>query len=236
MVSLLAVAVQLLLCGQCIHSKEQNVLFQDNHLDDHQFTEGIIFTETGIKSSLECARLCSANSSCKAFTFSPKGFCRAYDAVMTSESPSTSARGAMTYSRRVSWLKKVCASDENCSVADSTCFKGECLCSPGRFYSVSSQTCVTSCSRANMQDTYVIYSDALLVIGKMDSAGQTVIADTPEQCQSLCNTIEVALCVATVYDHQNRCEFWGPAMPISMPKRLWMPNFASYNFSLRMCA
>ena len=40
------------------------------------------------------------------------------------------------------WLHTLCSGDNDCERSNAKCYKGECLCTPGFYYSVGNETCV----------------------------------------------------------------------------------------------
>ncbi|KAL8568126.1 hypothetical protein ACOMHN_027649 [Nucella lapillus] len=132
------------------------MVFKFTRLRDRQFQDGQLFTITGLTSAVQCARLCSANTQCHTFTFTPEGSqlgsgsrsgsCQAHDVVVTSESSSTSVVGAVTYqlfkNGDGAWLGSSCVANTACARPPTKCLQGQCMCTPGYYFSLRSNMCV----------------------------------------------------------------------------------------------
>ncbi|KAL8568127.1 hypothetical protein ACOMHN_027650 [Nucella lapillus] len=187
------VFILLLRCCSLSRGQEQSTVFQISGLKDRHFQEGQLFAPTGVASAVECARLCAAETQCHTFTFTPTGSrsCRAYDVVMTSESSSMSVKGAVSYQRvkedaaeapeRVVW--KTCVTNEECPAPQTQCFKGQCLCSPGYYFSMTRNACVDGCKDADLKDVFMKYQgSSIFGQGYIMSASQSTLPN----CFSLC--------------------------------------------------
>ncbi|KAK7107350.1 uncharacterized protein [Littorina saxatilis] len=89
--------------------------------------------------------------------------------------------------RRNAWLEKPCAAPEDCKVKMSECFKGRCLCTPGFYYSIRSNTCVTQCSPSDLSDSYLTYLDSFLHSSLAYYEQESELtADSLQNCSALC--------------------------------------------------
>ncbi|XP_025100075.1 fibrinogen gamma chain-like [Pomacea canaliculata] len=89
------------------------------------------------------------------------------------------------------WLVADCTSDNDCPQKNVVCFKDRCLCLPGFFFSTRDNTCIATCSTADLQNTFMEYPESGIRghnIAVLD--GLTI-----ETCKKLCITTNSCLTV-----------------------------------------
>ncbi|KAL8568129.1 hypothetical protein ACOMHN_027652 [Nucella lapillus] len=205
----------------------------------------VVYT-TRVKSRLGCARRCFADAECRAFAFAFSstegghdgfGSCRAEltsSAGVTSSAEVTSpygSMGAQTY-RLIpggSWLEKNCMKDADCATPQSLCFKGQCLCQPGMFFSQGSNTCVTSCDKNHLQDSFVTYVDTGLN-GLYPSSSMYASLDS---CKRDCLIPRSTPCPIIIYWKDTKCESIQPSV---IRADSWNFSIPDQLFLQRVCA
>ena len=99
---LAAFCASLLLFGSAVSAAVKESLFYNTGRDNYLFQNDVLFDSVVSWSPLGCARLCSSDDRCRAFTRIPgssgSGSCRGHSVTMTSASTDvTPASGAKTY-------------------------------------------------------------------------------------------------------------------------------------------
>ncbi|KAK7500895.1 hypothetical protein BaRGS_00007775 [Batillaria attramentaria] len=135
---------------------------EDVMYDDH------LLSSLAVTSKLGCSRQCSNTEDCVSFTFtegSPSGTCRLHSQVMTSRCPNRSeAPGSTTYTMGQEAgppLISACDTDSDCATCIGfECFFGQCLCTPGYYFSEGSQICVKTCEESDLQQNVMVYANS----------------------------------------------------------------------------
>ncbi|XP_076450121.1 uncharacterized protein LOC143286440 [Babylonia areolata] len=186
----------------------QSVFHIRTGLTDRQFSEGQLFFLPAARSLLDCARRCSAHPACLTFTFTPDpqgtaigvGACRAHDVVMTSQSPSSTASGAITYrmDKEPSWFQSSCVDHDSCSTNPNVvCWGGVCTCYPGYFYTVGADDCVTQCSSQDLQQEWLKYEGYKIMQEGYQHSEKSI---TLPHCLQMCISWSSSSCSVVVYD------------------------------------
>ncbi|KAK7095768.1 hypothetical protein V1264_005134 [Littorina saxatilis] len=199
-------------------------VFQRKGVDGKMFSERILFN-TNTHSLIECALLCHHLKCCLTFTFSEvTHLCQGHFAVVTVNTPSSPADGAVTFSREnnESWLSRPCANGcptaTECGVeCDSD--RGECSCSPYFYYSVSLNTCVPSCSTPHT--TYVEYKghdlsghDLSMVLTTENFQECKDWCSANDDCRLIVASPTVPRCWFKYMTAAERPAYWIPSNPV----------------------
>ncbi|KAK7111702.1 hypothetical protein V1264_011290 [Littorina saxatilis] len=158
-------------------SMEESVAKQLTPLANLFFTDNQLFNKDDT-SVARCAQMCLMSDACKLFTLTENSNssttcssrrsslrCRGHSSVARNGAGRTPSPGSRMFilARGSSvFLEKPCSSNADCSAANSECFVGKCLCTPGYYYSITGDTCLASCPQAEMQETYVLYPRSVM--------------------------------------------------------------------------
>ncbi|KAK7477382.1 hypothetical protein BaRGS_00031358, partial [Batillaria attramentaria] len=96
------------------------------------------------------------------------------------------------------WRGLSCSSHAECPAHRAECWRGQCLCTPGFYYSHSNNYCVDGC--ANLQRTFMEYPTGGI-------RGNNIVWDTgarsPAACQTSC--ANRGDCRTAEYEYNRRC-------------------------------
>ncbi|KAL8563134.1 hypothetical protein ACOMHN_022063 [Nucella lapillus] len=172
----------------------------NTHLNNISFSENILFPFTSARSMLECARHCATHLDCLAFTYIPRSgsACQGYAVQVAAGDPSEYLPSARTFAfivtspakpdvltsdclYRSDCVKRMSDLDGIRSDQPFVCFKQQCLCPIGYFYSVSEKICLRDCPKDQLQSTYTLYPGS----GLLDTNAY-MFTDTADQCFDRC--------------------------------------------------
>ncbi|KAK7106855.1 hypothetical protein V1264_014890 [Littorina saxatilis] len=176
----LIILVVVLVSGSATTVSTNGHLYTGVGVDDKAFSQNVIF-EQPAPSAMHCAALCKLQPRCVTFTFDQE-VCRGHTVLVTPITPSTPAPGARSFTRES--VIVACTNHSDCSqLQNNSCFDGTCVCTPGFFYSISSDTCVSECPPAKLAGSYTRYREhgmpGIVEASKNDAS--------PEECFDFCN-------------------------------------------------
>ncbi|KAK7099137.1 hypothetical protein V1264_003323 [Littorina saxatilis] len=177
--------------------------YDDVRIDDVIFRDAVLF-ESKVRSKIDCFQRCRKLEGCASVTFiretagTTSKTCRGHYDVVTSFSViSSSVQGARTYKRRdkpvnSDWVEKSCTVNSECPATQSVCYEGLCLCTPGYYYSISQNACLTSCAQHDLRGRFFKYANAYISLNNLLSSPSETVAQCFDMCltEPTCRTVD----------------------------------------------
>ncbi|KAK7096311.1 uncharacterized protein [Littorina saxatilis] len=182
-----------------------------NETLDGSFVNNVLWS-SNIRTVRECAVLCAADRRCSSFTLlrNASETCQSCLGISDDEAVGNQAevsviRAAVfhqvsvrdsadftTTPETATWAGQTCDIHSDCSQlqANTSCFLRTCVCTPGFFYSISSDTCVSECPSGKLAQSYMKYENHSLP-GQNDMQ----LARSLQECFDLCNANPTCLSI-----------------------------------------
>ncbi|KAK7497382.1 hypothetical protein BaRGS_00011426 [Batillaria attramentaria] len=214
----------------CAMTMRHMVATQQTQASGYVFADNLLWMKH-VRSMINCHVLCTNDDACAAFTFTlhgvgVAGVCRAHDKA-AGQNNTTWVSNPTTRSYRlpdryyaedavlttpavIETTEAPCVSDGDCPDSSWICLQGKCLCQLGNYYSVGSDTCVSSCNTADLLNDFHNYGGTRLkavsllppLIGWSPIFSYTL---TEAQCEAFC--VATSDCSAVNFDvGTQKCE------------------------------
>nr|KAG5699517.1 hypothetical protein BaRGS_020076 [Batillaria attramentaria] len=136
--------------------------------------------------------------------------------------------------RWVVWLDTTCATNADCKgVINTECYAGQCLCTPGYYYSISHNYCVDSCAVSDLQATFLRYPNVAIPSNNLYGGSRPAVQDCLDWCaaDTRCLTAEWQGGSGSGY-----CIAAG-VTALDVPKNYWdTTGFQDFDLYQRKCA
>ncbi|XP_025082088.1 tenascin-like isoform X2 [Pomacea canaliculata] len=81
------------------------------------------------------------------------------------------------------WHNTSCGTDDDCDAPHVVCYKHQCRCDPGYYYTTN-DTCTSTCSRGELQDSFTEYPDSAIRGNHLASSDGVSVEDCKGRCQA----------------------------------------------------